>query len=83
MAKVTVYTMNHCPYCERAKQLLKTRGVAFEEVRVAEDDDAMWDKLFERSGLKTMPQIFAGESLIGGYTDLAALDQSQGLDHLK
>jgi glutaredoxin 3 len=83
MAKVTVYTMNYCPYCERAKQLLKTRGVAFEEVRVAEDDDAMWDKLFERSGLKTMPQIFAGESLIGGYTDLAALDQSQGLDHLK
>jgi glutaredoxin 3 len=83
MAKVTVYTMNHCPYCERAKQLLKTRGVAYEEVRVAEDDDAMWDKLFERSGLKTMPQIFAGESLIGGYTDLAALDQSQGLDHLK
>jgi glutaredoxin 3 len=83
MAKVTVYTMNHCPYCERAKQLLKTRGVAFEEVRVADDDDAMWDKLFERSGLKTMPQIFAGESLIGGYTDLAALDQSQGLDHLK
>jgi glutaredoxin 3 len=83
MAKVTVYTMNYCPYCERAKQLLKTRGVAYEEVRVAEDDDAMWDKLFERSGLKTMPQIFAGESLIGGYTDLAALDQSQGLDHLK
>jgi len=83
MAKVTVYTMNHCPYCERAKQLLKTRGVAYEEVRVAEDDDAMWDKLFERSGLKTMPQIFAGESLIGGYTDLAALDQNQGLDHLK
>jgi glutaredoxin 3 len=83
MAKVTVYTMNHCPYCERAKQLLKTRGVTYEEVRVAEDDDAMWDKLFERSGLKTMPQIFAGESLIGGYTDLAALDQSQGLDHLK
>ena len=83
MAKVTVYTMNHCPYCERAKQLLKTRGVAYEEVRVAEDDDAMWDKLFERSGLKTMPLIFAGESLIGGYTDLAALDQSQGFDHLK
>lgn len=81
--KVTVYTMAYCPYCERAKQLLKSRGVAFDEVLVPEDDDAQWEALEKRSGLKTMPQIFNGEELVGGYSDLAALDKSDGLASLK
>jgi len=82
-AKVTVYTMDFCPYCERAKKLLKERGVAYKEVRVAEDDDAAWDELYKRSGMKTMPQIFAGDKLIGGFTELSALDQQCGLTSLK
>ena len=82
-SKVRVYTMNYCPYCERAKSLLKRRGVEFEEVRVAEDDDAKWDELFKLSGMKTMPQIFHGERLIGGYTDLAEVDAQDQLASLK
>jgi glutaredoxin 3 len=83
MPKVTVYTMDYCPYCERAKRLLGSRGVSFTEVRVAEDDDAKWDALFQKSGLRTMPQIFADERVIGGYTDLAALDAKDKLESLK
>jgi glutaredoxin 3 len=79
---VVVYTMHYCPYCERAKQLLKSRGILFQEVLVPEEDDAAWDALFERSGMKTMPQIFAGDRLIGGYSDLAALDQKDQLRSL-
>lgn len=74
-----VYTMEVCPYCIRAKELLKQRGIAFEEILVADDDDAAWDALYKKSGMKTVPQIFYGEKLIGGYTDLAALDQKDGL----
>ena len=81
--KVTVYTMDYCPYCERAKALLKSKGIAYEEVRLGEDDDQAWDDLEKKSGMKTMPQIFAGESLIGGYTQLADLDKKDGLASLK
>jgi glutaredoxin 3 len=81
--KVKVYTMNYCPYCERAKALLTQRGVAYEEIRVAEDDDATWDALYKKSGMRTMPQIFAGERLIGGFTELAAEDARDRLASLK
>lgn len=81
--KVIVYTMDYCPYCERAKRLLEQRGVPFEEIRVAEDDDSKWDELYLRSGMRTMPQIFAGDQLIGGYTELAELDRRTGLAELK
>jgi len=81
--KVTVYTMEFCPYCVRAKALLKERGIPFQEVMVDDEDDAQWDELFKKSGLKTMPQIFNGEKVIGGYNDLAALDRKDGLQSLK
>lgn len=80
--KVTVYTMNYCPYCERAKALLKQKGIPFEEIKVADDDDAAWDALEKRSGMKTMPQIWAGDELIGGYTELAAREAQDGLKSL-
>jgi len=83
MPKVTVYTMEHCPYCERAKALLKQRGIPFEEVRVAEDDDAKWDELYKKSGMKTMPQIWSGDRLVGGYTELAKEDGNDQLKSLK
>jgi glutaredoxin 3 len=81
--KVTVYTMDYCPYCERAKALLKQRGIAFEEVRVPEDDDAQWEALEKKSGMKTMPQIWAGSRLIGGYNELALEDRKDQLSSLK
>jgi glutaredoxin 3 len=81
--KVKVYTMSNCPYCLRAKSLLKERGIVFQEVLVPEEDDVQWDALFSLTGMKTMPQILAGERLIGGYNDLAELDKSDGLKSLQ
>ena len=81
--KVVVYTMDYCPYCERAKALLGQRGVPFAEIRVSEDNDAEWDRLEKLTGLKTMPQILHGDRVIGGYTDLAALDRQDQLRSLK
>lgn len=83
MEKVTVYTMDHCPFCERAKSLLKQRGVAYSEVRVPMDDEAQWDTLEKKTGMKTMPQILHGEKVIGGYNDLAKLDAQDQLTNLK
>jgi glutaredoxin 3 len=83
MAKVTVYTMDFCPYCERAKSLLKQRGVPYDEVRVPMDDDAQWDALEKKTGMKTMPQILHGDRLIGGYNDLASIDQKDQLASLR
>jgi glutaredoxin 3 len=80
---VTIYTMANCPYCVRAKGLLSQRGISFKEVFVPEEDDAQWDELFKRSGLRTMPQIFHGEKLVGGYSDLAELDKKDSLQSLK
>ncbi|MEK6704983.1 MAG: glutaredoxin domain-containing protein [Bdellovibrionota bacterium] len=83
MKSVTVYSMHGCPYCEAAKALLQKRAVAFEEIKLAEEDDAAWTELSLRSGLKTMPQIFQGERLIGGFAELAKLDQIDSLVSLK
>jgi glutaredoxin 3 len=76
---VTVYTKDHCPYCVRAKALLSRKGVAFEEIDVeGRDDLRTW--LVEATGQMTVPQIFAGERSLGGYSDLAALDARGELD---
>ena len=83
MANVTLYTMNSCPFCERAKSLFKQKGISFKEILLEEDDDAAWDALYKKSGMKTMPQIFDGERLIGGYSQLAELDSKDGLASLK
>ncbi len=82
-AKVTVYTMEYCPFCLRAKELLKRRGIDFKEILVPMDDDAQWDELEKKSGMKTMPQIFHEDRLIGGFQHLSALDQKDQLASLK
>ncbi len=77
--KVTVYTKRNCPFCVRAKRLLDQKGVASEEIDVeAKDDLRIW--LAEASGQKTVPQIFAGERSLGGFSDLDALDREGKLD---
>ena len=83
MAKVTVYTTNYCPFCSRAKELLKRRGIPFEEILLREDDDKAWDDLQKRSSMQTVPQIFADDKILGGFTELAALDQKDELAFLK
>lgn len=77
--KITIYTTTYCPYCARAKRLLQRKGVAFEEID-AERDPALRDWLLEKTGQATVPQIFAGERSLGGFSDLDALDRQGKLD---
>jgi glutaredoxin 3 len=79
MQTVTMYTTAVCPYCVRAKQLLKERGVqAIEEIRV-DSDPAQRTAMMERTGRRTVPQIYIGATHVGGFDDLAALDGKGGL----
>ncbi len=79
MAGVKVYTKRNCPYCVRAKALLDRKGVAYEEID-AEHDDALRAWLVEKTGQRTVPQIFVGERSLGGFSDVDALDRQGRLD---
>jgi glutaredoxin 3 len=81
MAQVRIYTTPICPYCARAKALLGQKGVAFEEVDVYMDAAAR-KEMMEKSGRRTVPQIFIDERHIGGCDDLHALEADGGLDPL-
>lgn len=70
MSSYTVYTMDNCPYCKAAKALLERKDLKYHEIRVPMSDDAQWDALEKRTGMKTMPQIFKDDQLVGGYTEL-------------
>jgi glutaredoxin 3 len=77
--KITVYTKQSCPFCVRAKRLLDKKGVAYEEISVEGNDDLRtW--LVEKTGQMTVPQIFAGDRSLGGFSDVAALDGEGKLD---
>lgn len=77
---VIVYTTASCPYCHAAKDLLKRKGIAFKEVDVSEDSD--FEDLVKKTGWKTVPQIFIGKKMIGGFQELSRLDQDE-LDRLR
>ena len=79
MANVKIYSKTYCPYCDRAKALFKSKGINYEEVMLDDKDDE-FAKLKQKTGLMTVPQIFIGEQLVGGYTDLAALEREGKLD---
>ncbi|MBL8430568.1 MAG: glutaredoxin 3 [Dechloromonas sp.] len=80
--RVLMYTTAVCPFCVRAKQLLKARGVdQIEEVRVDLDPDRR-DEMTQKTQRRTVPQIFIGETHVGGCDDLYALDASGGLKPL-
>ena len=82
MAKVEVYTTSYCPYCIRAKSLLKSKGVAFEEIDVTRDS-TLREKMTELSGGRhSVPEIFINGKIVGGYDELRALDDEGGLDAL-
>ena len=81
MARVVLYTTPSCPFCVRAKRLLAERGIAYDEVDVAEDDELRAD-LVKRTGRQTVPQIFIDGESIGGFEELAALDASTRLADL-
>ncbi|MGH7866002.1 MAG: glutaredoxin 3, partial [Candidatus Binataceae bacterium] len=82
MAKVQVYTTLYCPFCVRAKMLLKSKGVEFEEIDVS-DDSELRAKLVEMSGgRRTVPEIFINGEIVGGYEELRSLDARGELDRL-
>ena len=79
MQAVKMYTTAVCPYCTRAKQILKSKGVEqIEEVRI-DFDAAARNHMMEITGRRTVPQIFIGETHVGGCDDLVALDANGGL----
>ncbi|HXL99202.1 MAG TPA: glutaredoxin 3 [Rhizomicrobium sp.] len=82
MAKVTIYTTPICPYCMRAKHLLKKKGAAIEEIDVLMDGDARSEMEQKSGGRRTVPQIFVGETHVGGCDDLYALENDGALDPL-
>ena len=78
---VTVYSTAVCPYCIRAERLLEAKGVTVQKVRV-DLDPAERVKMMERTGRRTVPQIYVGDTHVGGFDDLYALDQAGKLDPL-
>jgi glutaredoxin 3 len=79
MQAVKMYTTAVCPYCIRAKQLLKAKGVAqIEEIRI-DLDPAQRDHMMQITGRRTVPQIYVGDTHVGGCDDLMALDAQGGL----
>jgi glutaredoxin 3 len=78
---IKIYTKNYCPYCTQAKALLTSLGAEYEEVDVTSSPEVMED-LVEKTGLMTVPQIFLGEKLLGGYDDIAKLNEEGKLADL-
>ncbi|MGE0355562.1 MAG: glutaredoxin 3 [Burkholderiales bacterium] len=82
MAKVLMYSTGVCPFCVMAERLLRARGVAeLEKVRV-DLDPARREEMMQRTGRRTVPQIFIGDRHVGGFDDLAELDAEGGLESL-
>ena len=79
MTQIRMYTTEWCGYCVRAKMLLDSKGIAYEEIQM-EDTPDFRKKLVELTGNWTVPQIIIGETPIGGYTELAAIARAGGLD---
>lgn len=82
MQPVRVYTTSYCGYCVRAKDLLTRKGVPFQEIDVTEDDDERTRLVEASGGQRTVPQIFIGDTHVGGYTDLAKLESEGRLQAL-
>jgi glutaredoxin 3 len=79
MAKVTMYSTGVCPYCQMAERLLASKGVTdIEKIRI-DLDPVKRDEMMEKTGRRTVPQIYIGEKHVGGFDDLSALDRAGGL----
>jgi glutaredoxin 3 len=81
MQKVIMYCTAVCPYCVMAERLLSGKGIAVEKIRV-DLDPAQRQAMMTRTGRRTVPQIYVGDTHVGGYDDLSALDRVGKLDPL-
>jgi len=80
MAKIVMYSTGVCPFCQRAEMLLKSKGVTeIEKIRV-DLDSALRQEMMQKTGRRTVPQIYIDGTHVGGYDDLAALDRAGKLD---
>ncbi|WP_071675870.1 glutaredoxin 3 [Nioella nitratireducens] len=82
MQAIEIYTSPLCGYCHAAKRMLADKGVSFTEYDVARAPDKRQEMLSRANGRHTVPQIFIGETHVGGYDDMAALERSGKLDPL-
>lgn len=81
MAEITMYTRDWCPYCRRAKELLQSKGQSWREIDIEQQPGAR-DEMMKRSGRHTVPQIWIGETHVGGFDNLDALEKGGKLDTL-
>ena len=82
MAAIEIYTIRYCPYCQEAKELLSRKGVVFHEIDASGNRDLRNQMIERANGRSTFPQIFIGETHVGGCDDLYALDEAGKLDPL-
>ena len=83
MPHITFYTKNYCPYCVKAKTLLKRKGaLSITEIDITHDEKLQQEMITKSGGRRTVPQIFIGETHVGGADDLYALDAKGELDRL-
>ena len=82
MAKITIYTTRFCSYCHAAKALLQKKGLAYDEIDVSYDPAERQRMTARSNGQRKVPQIFIGETHVGGYDELYALDRQGRLDPL-
>lgn len=80
--KITMYSTGACPYCTRAEALLKSKGVGIDENIRIDLDPGQRNVMMQKTGRRTVPQIYIGEKHVGGFDDLAALDHAGELDPL-
>ncbi len=82
MPQITVYSGPSCPFCDRAKALLKKKGAAFDDINVKADEAKLAEMMQRSNGKRTIPQIFINGQHIGGCDDLYALESAGKLDAL-
>ena len=82
MPRITIYSTGVCPYCQMAERLLRSKGIsAIDKIRVDLEPERRVE-MMEKTGRRTVPQIYIGETHVGGYEELAALDRAGSLDAL-
>jgi glutaredoxin 3 len=82
MPNIEIYTTSNCGYCTRAKRLLANKGLQFREIDVSYDYEARAALMLRADGRRTLPQVFIGETHVGGCDELHALEAKGGLDAL-
>ncbi len=82
MTPITIYSMASCPFCERAKQLLKKWNITYQEIRIDQSEKGLNDMITITNGARSVPQIVVEGKWIGGFSELTELHMDGALDHL-